>query len=227
MNRFAALCASALLLTSAMTAGGNVRVFPRTFDATVDGSSEMMIKRMPAGGEFLLEVNKGQDVSFYTIQWYKDGVLLEGQTTQRLQFDVATTDMNGIYTVTMTSPCATSTSKPMRVIVGSNPYAINTRIGTTGALNESTLAPFALQDATPNPATDKTTIMFSTTETAPVELKVVDLNGRVVTTLVNETLTAGEHEVMLNAKAFDMAGGLYYIVLTAPGFTQSKPLVLN
>lgn len=227
MNRFAALCASALLITSTMVAGGSVRVFPRTFDATVDGSTEMTIKRMPTGGEFLLEVNKGEDVSFYTIRWYKDGVLLEGQTSQRLQYDVASPDMNGVYTVTMTSPCATSTSKPIRVIVGSNPFAINTRVGTAGSLNESTPAPFTLQDATPNPATDKTTVAFTTMESAPVEVKVVDLNGRVVTTLVNETLTAGEHEVMLNTKAFDMANGLYYIVLSAPGFTQSKPLVVQ
>ena len=47
----------------------------------------------------------------------------------------------------------------------------------------------------PNPFNPSTTIRFSVAKQAPVTLRVFDTMGRTVSTLINETKSAGEHEV--------------------------------
>jgi hypothetical protein len=194
-------------------------------------SDDMLIKRIPAGAEFLLTTNKGADVSMFEIQWYKDGQLLPGETGQQLRRPVASGDMNGVYTVSMSSPCAKVMSSPMQVIVGDLPAPINSTVSRTtfegaAGINETVTQRYALHEAQPNPATDKATLTFTTQEVAPIQLRVVDLTGRTIATLVNETLPAGEHEVVFNIAEREMSNALYYIVLSAPGYTGTKSLLI-
>jgi hypothetical protein len=224
---------TALAAATTMMAGV-VHVIPATRHADIEGSaSEMLIKRIPEGQEFLLAVNKGENLNYIQIQWFKDGVKLEGETSQELRRSVATQDLNGVYTVSLTSPCGSATSKPMQVIIGPNVHMINTNITPRqegvagGTVNETTTSVYELKQCVPNPVTDKATINFTTRESAEVMLKVVDLNGNVIATLVNEVLPAGDHEVMFNTRSYTLSNGLYYYVLSAPGFTDTKPLMIT
>ncbi len=57
-----------------------------------------------------------------------------------------------------------------------------------------------------------------------VRLTVFDLLGREVSTLVNEVLTAGEHSVEFNTR--NLSSGVYFYRLIAPGFLNTKPMLL-
>jgi hypothetical protein len=59
-----------------------------------------------------------------------------------------------------------------------------------------------------------------------VTLRVVDATGALVATLVNDMLPAGEHTVAMNTKDHNMSSQLYFVVMSAPGFTDTKPLML-
>ncbi len=57
-----------------------------------------------------------------------------------------------------------------------------------------------------------------------VSLKVFDVLGRKVATLVNENLPAGNYERMFNVT--DLAGGVYFYQIVADGFDKTKRLLL-
>jgi hypothetical protein len=123
-------------------------------------------------------------------------------------------------------------SKPMQVVIEERTFQLNTEVGSGGGLGvagrtmETEAATFTLNECKPNPVTDRTQVSFETTAASPVVLKVVDLNGNVVATLVNDVVPAGTHSVEFNTREHNMASELYYFVLTAPGFTATKPLML-
>jgi hypothetical protein len=76
----------------------------------------------------------------------------------------------------------------------------------------------------PNPFNPSTRISFSIPHSSFVTLRVYDLLGREVVTLVNEQLGPGDHERIFNAEG--LAGGVYFYRLQAGGFVQTKKLLL-
>jgi len=83
---------------------------------------------------------------------------------------------------------------------------------------------FALDQNYPNPFNPTTKIKYQIPNSNHVTLKVFDILGRGVRTLVNETQVAGVHEV-----TFDTAGltsGVYFYRLTAGSSVQTRKLVL-
>jgi hypothetical protein len=83
----------------------------------------------------------------------------------------------------------------------------------------------------PNPFNPTTTIEFSfesatgrTGEPTRVTLKVYDVLGREVRTLVNEELKPGNYEVTFDAAG--LASGVYIYRLTTPTFSQTKAMVV-
>ena len=90
---------------------------------------------------------------------------------------------------------------------------------------------FALSQNYPNPFNPSTNISFSLTSQSYVSLKVFDLIGREVATLVSEKLSAGNHTRQWNA--YSMPSGVYFYRLSvhsgAAGtgsFTETKKLLL-
>ncbi|MCR4439949.1 MAG: T9SS type A sorting domain-containing protein [bacterium] len=83
---------------------------------------------------------------------------------------------------------------------------------------------FNLYQNYPNPFNPTTPIRFSLPQRSHVTLKVFDVLGREVTTLVDEELSAGEHSVVFNAK--DLSSGVYLCRLTAETFVQQKKMMV-
>ena len=83
---------------------------------------------------------------------------------------------------------------------------------------------FALEQNYPNPFNPTTTISYSVPKTSFVELKVYDLLGRTVATLVNSERSAGTHTVGFDAKG--LSSGVYLYTMKAGDFTATKSLVL-
>jgi hypothetical protein len=86
---------------------------------------------------------------------------------------------------------------------------------------------YSLFPAHPNPFNPVTTIRFSvpvvdTKHT--VSLRVYDITGKLVETLVDEKLTPGNHSVNWNAVGF--SSGMYFVFLEGDGKRQIQKVVL-
>jgi hypothetical protein len=83
---------------------------------------------------------------------------------------------------------------------------------------------YSLEQNYPNPFNSSTVISFSLPLKSSVLLKVFDIMGREVATLVNEELAAGNHYHQWDAS--NISSGVYFYRLQAGSFTQTKKLVL-
>jgi hypothetical protein len=83
---------------------------------------------------------------------------------------------------------------------------------------------YALNQNYPNPFNPSTVISYSLPVTGAVLLKVYDVLGREVATLVNGTKEAGHFSVVWNASTF--SSGMYFYKLTAGNYTCTKEMVL-
>ena len=82
----------------------------------------------------------------------------------------------------------------------------------------------ALEQNYPNPFNPTTTIAYSIRTTGPVELKVFDLRGFEVTTLVNDVQNAGDHQVTFDAQ--ELPSGVYFYTLKTAQTVLSNKMVL-
>lgn len=107
--------------------------------------------------------------------------------------------------------------------------------GTTGVERIEKLANnFILEQNYPNPFNPQTIIEYQINDVGaqhvtPVQLKIFDVLGREVATLVNEEKPAGNYKVEFNAKTLlgtVLSSGVYLYRLTAGGYVQSKKMIL-
>ncbi|MBI3189499.1 MAG: T9SS type A sorting domain-containing protein [Ignavibacteriales bacterium] len=83
---------------------------------------------------------------------------------------------------------------------------------------------FSLEQNYPNPFNPTTNFGFRIANFGLVTLKVYDVLGREVATLIDEKKEVGEHSVLWNAEGFP--SGVYFYKLTAGSFTDVKKLIL-
>lgn len=82
----------------------------------------------------------------------------------------------------------------------------------------------SLQQNYPNPFNPQTTISFSISQQTFTTLKIFNTLGQEVATLVSDNMLPGTHSVQWNAG--NAASGVYYCILQAGGFTQTRKLLL-
>ncbi len=83
---------------------------------------------------------------------------------------------------------------------------------------------FKLSQNYPNPFNPTTTIRYTVPQTRFVSLKVYDILGRLVKTLVNEQELPGTHEVRFNGSG--ISSGVYFYRLEAGEYVATKKFVL-
>jgi bilirubin oxidase len=84
---------------------------------------------------------------------------------------------------------------------------------------------FSLFPVYPNPFNPTTTIRFHLVGMQhTASLRIYDISGQLVETLVNEKLNAGEHEIKWNA--VNQSSGVYFIRLQSGGFFETEKIVL-
>jgi len=86
------------------------------------------------------------------------------------------------------------------------------------------LEEFILEQNYPNPFNPNTTISFSIPELAFVTLKVYDVLGNEVATLLNEQKPAGTYKAQFDAS--NLSSGMYLYKLQAGSFVETKKMVL-
>lgn len=105
-------------------------------------------------------------------------------------------------------------------------------IDTTSSVNEAPVAgeSFSLSANVPNPVTSNTEIGFYAPKRSDVRLEIFDANGKLVTTLLNDAVSAGNHSVIwdgTDAKGTKVASGSYTYRLSAGPMVLSRTMILT
>jgi hypothetical protein len=98
----------------------------------------------------------------------------------------------------------------------------------TGVANGETLLKlpdaFALYQNYPNPFNPSTTIRFDLPKASFVRVRLYDLLGRQIVTLMEEKLAAGNHKLEFDGSF--LSSGIYFYYLEADGFVQAMKMTL-
>jgi hypothetical protein len=103
---------------------------------------------------------------------------------------------------------------------GSYEYSDEIEITILEVLND-----FTLQQNYPNPFNPSTRIAFSIPNSSFVSLKVFDILGNEISTLVNRELTSGSYEVEFIGK--EIPSGVYFYTITAGDFSKTLKMILS
>lgn len=95
---------------------------------------------------------------------------------------------------------------------------------TTGVAGDKLLAGYEVFSVTPNPTSGKTMLTFQLGRSGQTTVKVYNPEGRVVATLANERLSAGEHRVEWDGTGWP--SGTYYIRIESGAWTGTARIVL-
>lgn len=103
---------------------------------------------------------------------------------------------------------------------------ITFKVGGSTAVLEEEIFPstFFLNQNYPNPFNPSTSIQYQIAGISQVTLKVYDVLGNEVATLVNEAKRAGSYEVNFNASK--LSSGIYFYKLQAGTFLKTKKMIL-
>ncbi|MBK8984199.1 MAG: T9SS type A sorting domain-containing protein [Ignavibacteria bacterium] len=83
---------------------------------------------------------------------------------------------------------------------------------------------YSLNQNYPNPFNPETNINFSIPKSGLVTLKIYDISGKEVSTLVNEVKNAGSYIVGFNAS--NLPSGAYFYRIQTDGFADTKKMML-
>ncbi len=146
--------------------------------------------------------------------------------------DPLTDDIEGLkedeaFTLTLVS-AEDNTSHSLalaQVLAGKGAKYINDDLTVLDVHIESQIPEnYYLAEFYPNPFNGTTRLIFGLPEQASVRIAVYDMQGRLVTSLLNENLQAGVHSVVWQAK--NEATGVYIVKMDAGNFQTSRKIVL-
>jgi hypothetical protein len=83
---------------------------------------------------------------------------------------------------------------------------------------------YNLQQNFPNPFNPSTKILYSVPQSSTVQIKVFDVIGNEIETLVNEEKPVGTYELTWYAEG--LPSGIYFYQLRAGNFVETKKMVL-
>ena len=97
--------------------------------------------------------------------------------------------------------------------------------GFTGVVSgEELLTNFTLYQNYPNPFNPETKIKYSIPQSENVLIKVFDVLGKEIKTLVDEYKSAGTHEIKLNANNF--SSGVYFYRMVSGSYSETNKMIL-
>ncbi|MFA7288321.1 MAG: T9SS type A sorting domain-containing protein [Melioribacteraceae bacterium] len=151
---------------------------------------------------------------------YKSANITWGSSTGEFKYPYLTNTMFVLYTANATLPDSNRqirffTAKPIVSDVNEEEqYEKQNRIPVEYSLSQNY----------PNPFNPSTNIKFALTKTSIASLKVYDILGREVATLVNKELNPGNYNFQFNGSR--LSSGIYFYRLQTGEFTQTKKMLL-
>jgi hypothetical protein len=177
-------------------------------------------------GAFVFAIAGGQ-VSGYGITDNSGSYLISGLapgtyavTVDKTGFDEVASQSATVSYNNTTTPTGGQTSTPVTQSVSF------TMSGTTSvsATRANVVKDYRLEQNYPNPFNPSTMISFALPQAGITTLKVYNVLGQEVTTLLNGYQTGGVHQVLFNADK--LSSGVYFYELQSGNFVQSKKMVL-
>jgi Leucine-rich repeat (LRR) protein len=169
------------------------------------------------GAPFSFEVCVAGSANKY--QWYLDEVQITGATDSIYSVDETTADDAGAYICKISSelvPDLTITSRPFNVTVEVIDAITDGQKGIPVA--------YALRQNYPNPFNPSTRISYQLPQSTKVQLKVYDIMGREVKTLINGYQTAGYYSIDFDAGS--LSSGIYFYDIKAGRFSKTLKMIL-
>jgi hypothetical protein len=170
---------------------------------TVVGSEDMLTIKYDANGDTV------ETVRFST-----------GVNNTDVAYDIAIDSQNNVYVTGLTLP-----GGQFHLSAGANMLTV--KIGKMGAKHntpKSQARSFKLFQNYPNPFNPSTTIKFEISKTSNVKLIVYDILGRMVETLVDNSLNAGGYSINFNKPG--LSSGVYFYQLSAGDFRDIKKMII-
>ena len=109
------------------------------------------------------------------------------------------------------------------------PIAVSARTDVATDGEDRLPAQFGLAQNYPNPFNPETTIEYQLPQGAPVQLRVFNILGQQIRTLVDEVRDAGHYRVIWDGKdqsGRPVASGIYFCQLTAGSYHQTRKMTL-
>ncbi|NNG26500.1 MAG: T9SS type A sorting domain-containing protein, partial [Ignavibacteriaceae bacterium] len=99
----------------------------------------------------------------------------------------------------------------------------NNTVSVSGSGNSSNNN-YILKQNYPNPFNPTTIISFSISNSEFTQLKVYNVLGNEVQTLINENKQAGNHQIEFSAE--NLSNGIYFYRLISGNFSETKKMIL-
>ena len=179
------------------------------------------------------------------LEWYKGTFIINTDTLPK-QYDVLIEDASlpgiigetalAIYEILGDSLHIAingpgNSTRPTSFEPGNGPriYMLGLQPASVVELSPNIPDKFTLYQNYPNPFNPNTIIQYTVSSRQIVTLKVYDVLGNIVVTLVNEEKLKGFYEVEFSAiygEAYTLPSGIYLYQLKAGNFTETKKMIL-
>ena len=179
---------------------------------------------------FYLQVDNGAKLTFGNNNNNYDKWHWEGNGINNLAIGNLSA---GTHTITVYGREASITVMLDQLLITKDVYFIPTDNNVNFAKSENSNANASTEDKPevyslsqnyPNPFNPSTTIKFSIPQSGLVSLKIYNILGAEVASLVDEVKSAGTYDVQFNAG--DIASGVYLYKLVTPNFVETKKMLL-
>ncbi|MFZ1518486.1 MAG: M14 family zinc carboxypeptidase [Ignavibacteriaceae bacterium] len=181
------------------------------------------------------------ELNSFTANIQNEEVVLNWSTsseTNNMGFEIQRRVNNGKWTkLNFVNGNGTTTEKSAYSYVDKNPvegksyyrlkqtdYDGSSKIYTAVEVNIETVKEYSIAQNYPNPFNPNTVINYSVAKSGNVTLKVYNILGSEVATLVDGFVEAGKHSVKFDA--LDLTSGVYFYTIKADNFTSTKKMLL-
>ncbi len=130
----------------------------------------------------------------------------------------------GDYYLRLVTSLNTNAAYAIANIVSDNTTLAKKNFNKVNFIGSEIPITYELSNNFPNPFNPSTTIRYQIPQDGIVTLKIYDILGREVATLVNEEKVAGKYEVNFNASS--LASGVYIYKIQSGSFVNSKKMIL-
>ncbi len=190
----------------------------------------VLLKSTNMGGAWnksLVDITEGNDVQFLdTLNGY-----LCGSNGTFLKSTDGGTSWNKLLTHTTNSLSKMLfTDAKTGWIIGANGLIMKTETGggaSVSGINDASNnspASFSLSQNFPNPFNPETNINYSISERSKVSIKIFNILGKEISTLVNENKDPGNYNIKINMD--DQPSGIYFYRIQAGDFSQTRKMIL-
>ena len=213
------LDANAVTDPGTSSTGSNMPTITSTSPNTVNRGS-VGVKVAVAGSNFAAGVTSLDFGAGVTV----NSIVVNSPTSITANISVSSAATAGTRTITVTNSGSGGGSATL-------PSGITVGTGTATFVEQTSSAvpaAFELNQNYPNPFNPSTRIEYNLATATQVSLKVYNMVGNVVATLVNGHQEAGSYSVSFNPgkETFDLSSGVYFYRLEAGSFVSTKKLIL-